>query len=550
MAKKKMNTDCPLQVECGKACNHIGSENECEYYKANARPGMSMEKWDAIEAAEIARLEAEADEQNEEFKKKLKAVDTEERTSGKTLTYLPVDSILPHPDNPRKNIGDISELTESVRANGILQNLTVVPGDSFPGEQMYKGMFVVIIGHRRLAAAKAAGIEKVPCIVAEMTYAEQVHTMMVENMQRADLTPIEQADGFQMMLDLGYSKQDISEQTGFSKNTINKRLKLREFDRAKIEAAEARGGTLFDYMKLSEIKDEKTRNKLLDKVGTPDFLNSLKQSLNDQIREEDKARVLEIVKGFAKKMKNPNDRWGSKYDKVASYRLGSEPPCEVKPPKGDGPFEYYDSSWEVEVYTPAKKKPKEKKSEAQANYDKWMKETKQALCEISERHVQLRRDFINSLSEGKLVREKKHLEVLAMAAQCFSGIYTFDFDRYYDRDEIEKAFGIEWEGSYWQASDEDKEAAAKKLNEKPVTLLLLEVVSGFECYRNSKHGIEFWYEPYPSGIKENERGVKKLKVYYEFLQKLGYEMSEEEKKTIDGTLIAEITATEPPAPKK
>ena len=123
-------------------------------------------------------------------------------------------------------------------------------------------------------------------------------------------------------------------------------------------------------------------------------------------------------------------------------------------------------------------------------------------------------------------------------------------DRYYDRDEIEKAFGIDWEGSYWQASDEDKEAAAKKLNEKPVTLLLLEVVSGFECYRNSKHGIEFWYEGYPSGIKENERGVKKLKVYYEFLQKIGYEMSEEEKKTIDGTLITEITATEPPAPKK
>ena len=541
MAKKKMNTDCPLQLECGKVCNHIGSENECSYYAANARPGMSMEKWDAVDNA---RIEKEFEEQNEKFSEELKKLDQEE----KGITYISVDELYPHPDNPRKNLGDLTELADSIKSNGIFQNLTVVPS-----EQVFddvKGKYVVIIGHRRLEAAKIAGLEKVPCIITKMEADEQFRTMMIENMQRSDLTTLEQADGFQMMLDLGDSKDMIAEKTGFSKSTINKRLKLREFDREKIEAAEARGGTLFDYMKLSEIKDEKTRNKLLDKVGTPDFLNSLKQSLNDQIREEDKARVLEIVKGFAKKMKNPNDRWGSKYDKVASYRLGSEPPCKVKPPKGDGPFEYYDSSWEVEVYTPAKKKPKEKKSEAQANYDKWMKETKQNLCEISERHVQLRRDFIAGLSEGKLIREKKHLEVLAMAAQCFSGIYTFDFDRYYDRDKIEKAFGIEWEGSYWQASDEDKEAAAKKLNEKPVTLLLLEVVSGFECYRNSKHGIEFWYEPYPSGIKENERGVKKLKAYYEFLQKLGYEMSEEEKKSLDGTLIAEITATEPPAPKK
>lgn len=69
MTKKKMNTDCPLQVECGKVCNHIGSENECSYYAANARPGASMEKWDRL------RISKELEEQNENFKEELKKLD-------------------------------------------------------------------------------------------------------------------------------------------------------------------------------------------------------------------------------------------------------------------------------------------------------------------------------------------------------------------------------------------------------------------------------------------------------------------------------------------
>jgi len=83
----------------------------------------------------------------------------------KQLVMLPVKEIQPHPNNPRKDLGDLSELTESIKKNGIMQNLTVVKNEG--------GGYTVIIGHRRLEAAKAAGVSEVPCAVAELDEGEQ-----------------------------------------------------------------------------------------------------------------------------------------------------------------------------------------------------------------------------------------------------------------------------------------------------------------------------------------------------------------------------------------
>lgn len=109
------------------------------------------------------------------------------------LEYISVDRIHQHPDNPRKELGDLSELADSIKVNGVLQNLTVVPSYQVDAveEQILRGVidvpdddqYVVIIGHRRLAAAKMAGLTEVPCVVASMTAKEQVQTMLMENMQ-------------------------------------------------------------------------------------------------------------------------------------------------------------------------------------------------------------------------------------------------------------------------------------------------------------------------------------------------------------------------------
>ena len=103
------------------------------------------------------------------------------------LVEIPITSISTHPQNPRKDLGDLTELAESIRTTGILQNLTVVQNDDYT--------YTVIIGHRRLAAAKLAGLETVPCAVVEMSEDDQLATMLAENMQRSDLTVYEQAEG-------------------------------------------------------------------------------------------------------------------------------------------------------------------------------------------------------------------------------------------------------------------------------------------------------------------------------------------------------------------
>ena len=82
------------------------------------------------------------------------------------IELIGVDLLYPHPQNPRGDVGDISELTESIRANGVFQNLTFIKGGA--GVPEGKDGYTVIIGHRRLAASKAAGLTELPCSVVEM----------------------------------------------------------------------------------------------------------------------------------------------------------------------------------------------------------------------------------------------------------------------------------------------------------------------------------------------------------------------------------------------
>lgn len=162
---------------------------------------------------------------------------------------IPIGQLQPHPDNPRKDLGDLTELADSIKANGILQNLTVVPVSLYSKKN---DSYLIVIGHRRYAAARLAGLTTVPCVVRVMDKQTQVRTMLMENIQRADLTAYEQAQGFQMMLDLGDSVEEIAQKSGFSQSTVRRRVKLLELDQAKFKKAEARGATLSDYAQLEK----------------------------------------------------------------------------------------------------------------------------------------------------------------------------------------------------------------------------------------------------------------------------------------------------------
>ena len=199
----------------------------------------------------------------------------------KRSIMIPVDELQPHPDNPRKDVGDVTELAESIKANGIFQNLTVLRN-----KDPETGKSTVIIGHRRLAAAKLAGLKEVPCMVVDMDEKEQISTMLLENMQRSDLTVYEQAQGFQMMLDMGETQDSISEKTGFSKTTVRHRLKLLELDPEEFCKAQERQPNLSDYIRLEKITDPELKSKALAAIGTANYNWTVENCLRRQ-READ-----------------------------------------------------------------------------------------------------------------------------------------------------------------------------------------------------------------------------------------------------------------------
>lgn len=202
-----------------------------------------------------------------------------------TLTTIAIEKLHPHPDNPRKVLGDIDELAESIKANGIHQNLTVVPMNDDWTE------FTVIIGHRRLAAAKQAGLTELPCAVVEMTEKEQLSTMLTENMQRSDLTVYEEAKGCQLLLDLGDTVAEVAEKTGFSESKIRRRVKLCELDEDAFKESQIRQPTLQDYDRLNQIKDIDVRNELLKSIGTNNFDNRLYSAVQKQKTDEEKEKI-------------------------------------------------------------------------------------------------------------------------------------------------------------------------------------------------------------------------------------------------------------------
>lgn len=122
----------------------------------------------------------------------------------------------PHPDNPRKNIGDVTDLAASIKANGLLSPLSVVPN----GER-----YRVIAGHRRLAACKQAGTGAVPCFVLDLDPLQQLEAMVTENCQREQLTVLEEADAIQGMLDLGATTASVAHRLGRSADYVRDRAK-------------------------------------------------------------------------------------------------------------------------------------------------------------------------------------------------------------------------------------------------------------------------------------------------------------------------------------
>ena len=257
-----------------------------------------------------------------------------------------------HPDNPRKDLGDVTELADSIKKNGIMQNLTVIPiecTEEDPEKQWDANKvspfhdFYVLIGNRRMEACLQAGLEEVPCkIVSNISKKEQVAIMLEENMQRSDLTIIEQAEGFQMMLDLGETVDSISEKTGFSKATVYHRVNIAKLDKEILAEKKDDEGffqlSMGDLIELEKVKDMDERNRILKETsGGRDMQWRVQQAVSKANR---KRNVSEIKLMFAKAgleaapKKAEQERWyGDRWKHLQDWDLEDdtlEPVKEIK----------------------------------------------------------------------------------------------------------------------------------------------------------------------------------------------------------------------------
>lgn len=288
------------------------------------------------------------------------------------ITNIACRRLHPHPDNPRKELGDLTELAASIKENGIFQNLTVIPGHYLnsreyiakcvdeggdaaaaaaawtPKAVWSSDDYTIIIGNRRAAAAQQAGLFEVPCVVVEMDEREQLQTMMIENMQRSDLTTYEQAQGFQLMLDLGDTVEQVASKSGFSQSTIRRRVKLLSLDRDAFRRAELRGATLSDYAELDKIESVEDKNKALEALGTQNFRRVMQEVLENQKWEHRKAEWIADLKKFA--IEDPNATYQT-HEHVTGYSKWNITKDVVVPEDADHVQYFYKvSSGQIDLY--------------------------------------------------------------------------------------------------------------------------------------------------------------------------------------------------------
>src|SRR5712692_7311761 len=131
---------------------------------------------------------------------------------------LPIDKLDPNPDQPRTEIGDLTELTASIREKGVLEPLLVKP---------LMGRWAIIAGERRWRAARQAGLMEVPCIEMDVDESSVAEIALIENMQRKDLTAWEEADGLRALCDrFGYTHEDVARKVGKSRSTVTEALSI------------------------------------------------------------------------------------------------------------------------------------------------------------------------------------------------------------------------------------------------------------------------------------------------------------------------------------
>ena len=177
-----------------------------------------------------------------------------------SIKELPVDKVIPNPEQPRMTFHEetLQELAASIREHGVLQPILVRPA----GEE-----YQIIAGERRWRASKLAGKETIPAIIERFDDATALEIALIENLQREDLSPLDEAIIYKKMTDeLGYSIRNLAGKLGKDKGYVENRLRLATAPDDVREMVAARYDTLSAAYELMKIEDKRRRKSLAKQV--------------------------------------------------------------------------------------------------------------------------------------------------------------------------------------------------------------------------------------------------------------------------------------------
>lgn len=184
----------------------------------------------------------------------------ESRATQAQLREIPVTRILPNPAQPRLSYEEdsLTELADSIREHGVLQPILVRPAGS---------KFELIAGERRWRASQMAGREGIPAIVVEFDEQTALEVSIIENLQREDVSPLEEATMFRRMTEtFGYSVRQLAQKVGKDKGYVENRLRLSDAPADVRELLSLRKDTISHAYELMKISDERKRRRLAKKI--------------------------------------------------------------------------------------------------------------------------------------------------------------------------------------------------------------------------------------------------------------------------------------------
>lgn len=206
------------------------------------------------------------------------------------MKIVPLSRIEPDPDQPRRSLDGLEELTASIRTKGVLEPILARPLPPAGPDDLGQRRYRIISGERRFRAAQRAGLREIPLIEMDVSRSEALEIALVENLQRVDLTPFEEAEGLNALVERhGYTHEQIAAAVGRSRVSVTESLALLRLPREVRERAIAldvssRKSILLEVLKLS------SETEMLEMLGRIAELDLKRAQVRDEVRERRSAR--------------------------------------------------------------------------------------------------------------------------------------------------------------------------------------------------------------------------------------------------------------------